>query len=184
MYKLIIPLALLAVPTIAVADGCNPNMQNCGSYKDAPAAAYSYSYSIKQSRGSWECPPELARWECRRIKTVVEKRRARDHRPRPAKRYVERRIPVIRDVDGSSRPRRAQFGGKRCLSRVEVAGVSRPTEGLARGNAWKRWRETVRSAYGEQYMDNTFAVGERMRCHIASSGGWTKRCTVSAVPCR
>lgn len=168
MYRLIIAGALLAAPTLAAADGYE------GSTKDT---GYVYSYSVKQSRGGWECPREFSRKECSKLRQVIATRRAREDRPRKV--VVERRVPVIRDTVS-----RAAFGGKRCLARVEVAGVSRPTEGLARGNAWKRWRETVRAANGEQYMDNTYAIGERVRCHIASSGGWTKRCIVSAVPCR
>lgn len=174
MYRLIIPLALLTVPTIAAADGFE------GSMKDG--TAYSYSYSVKQARGSWTCPPEFSRKECSRIRQEVARRRAREDRPRKV--IVERRIPVIRDTDSS--PRRAAFGGKRCIGRVTVTGAQRPTEGLARGAAWKEWRSVVRASAGggEAYMDDRYAVGERVRCHITGSGRFLKRCQVSAVPCR
>lgn len=169
MFKLILPLALLAAPTLAAADGFE------GSMKDG--TAYRYSYSVKQSRGSWACPPEFSRKECRKLRQVIAQRRAREDRPRKA--IVERRIPVVRDTMV-----RARFGGKRCLARVTVTGNQRPTEGLARGAAWKEWRSVVRAASGEAYMDDRYSVGERVRCHITGSGRFLKRCEVSAVPCR
>lgn len=176
MNKILIAAALAAFPTVASADGCNPRLQDCRvSYKDEPAI---YSYSIRTTRGSWPCPEEFSARECRRLRLEIASRRAREDRPRK----VAGRRPVVRDT--LVRPARADFGGRRCIARVEVAGVSRPTEGFARGNAWKRWRETVRAAYGEQYMDDSLAVRKDVRCHIASSGGWTKRCVVSAIPCR
>lgn len=173
MYKLILPLALLAVPTIAAADGFE------GSAKDT---GYAYSYSVKQQRGSWTCPPEFSRKECSRIRQEVARRQARESRPR--KGIVERRIPVYRDTD--SRPVRAAFGGKRCIGRVTVTGAQRPTEGLARGAAWKEWRSVVRAMAGggESYMDDRYAMGERVRCHITGSSRFLKRCEISAIPCR
>ena len=176
MHRYILPLALLAAPSTLLADGCNPELQNCGSYKDVPRA-YSYSYSVKQSRGSWTCPAEFSRKECRKLRQVIAQRRAREDRPRKV--IVERRGPVVRDTMV-----KAQFGGKRCLSRVSVTGAQRPTEGLARGAAWKEWRSVVREASGERYMDDRYAVGEHVRCHITGAGRLLKRCTVSAVPCR
>jgi hypothetical protein len=173
MYKILLPLALLAAPTLAAADGYE------GSTKDS---GYAYSYSVKQQRGSWTCPPEFSRKECSRIRQEVARRRAREDRPRKV--VVERRIPVYRDT--GSQPVRAQFGGKRCIGRVTVTGAQRPTEGLARGAAWKEWRSVVRATAGggEQFMDDRYAVGERVRCHITGSGRFLKRCEVSAVPCR
>jgi len=167
MYKYILPLALLATP--ALADGFE------GSAKDG---GYAYSYSVKQSRGPWVCPPELNRKECSKIRQEVARRRALDDRPRKV--VVERRIPVYRDVET-----RAQ-ASRRCIGRVTVTGGQRPTEGLARGAAWKEWRSVVRAMAGggESYMDNRFATGERIRCHITGANGFLKRCEVSAVPCR
>src|SRR3989304_292159 len=78
------------------------------------------------------------------------------------------------------------LAGRRCIGRVTVTGGQRPTEGLARGAAWKEWRSVVRAMAGggESYMDNRFATGERIRCHITAAHGFLKRCEVSAVPCR
>jgi hypothetical protein len=173
MFKLIVPLALLAAPTLATADGYE------GSAKDT---GYVYSYSVKQSRGGWECPREFSRKECSKLRQVIATRRAREDRPRRA--VVERRAPVIRDT--IIRPARAEFGGRRCIARVSVTGGQRPTEGLARGAAWKEWRAVVRAMAGggEAYMDDRYAVGERTRCHITGSSRFLKRCEVSAVPCR
>lgn len=164
----LIPIAaLLFIPSWARADGYE-------SYKDQPRATYSRAYTVQPV--SWRCPPEFSRRECRRIRAEAELRRAR--RTRQVAVYVTPR--QLRNVD----PGPERIHGSRCIARVSVTGVSRPTEGLARGNAWKRWRETVRASAGEAFMDDKFAIKQDVRCHIASSGGWTKRCTVSAVPCR
>lgn len=165
MYRYILPLALLAAPTIAAADGFE------GSAKDT---GYAYSYTVKQNR--WSCPPEFNRRECRRLQAEIAARRAR-----PRKVIVERRIPVVRDTET-----RAAFAGRRCIGRVTVTGGQRPTEGLARGAAWKEWRSVVRAMAGggEAYMDDRYAVGERVRCHITGSNRFLKRCEISAVPCR
>jgi hypothetical protein len=174
MYKILIPIILLASAP-ARADGYE------GSAKDAPSA-YSYSYSIKQSRGGWECPREFDRRECRRIQAEVSRRRAREQR---VVRYAEpRRYPAIRET--IIRPARAEFGGKRCIGRVTITGGQRPTEGLARGAAWKEWRSVVRAMAGggEAYMDSRYSVGERVRCHITGANGFLKRCEISAIPCR
>jgi hypothetical protein len=178
MYKYILPLALLAAPTLAAADGYE------GSAKDG---GYAYSYSVKQSRGGWECPPEFNRRECSRIRQEVARRRAREERVRyaaPRRVIVERRDRDYRET--IIRPARAEFGGKRCIGRISVTGGQRPTEGMARGAAWKEWRSVVRSMAGggEAYMDDRYAVGERVRCHITGSNRFLKRCEVSAVPCR
>jgi hypothetical protein len=153
-----------------------------GGYKDEPAArrsanTYRDSYTVQPMRASYRCPPELRSLslrECRRIMAEVERRRAR--RARPAKQIVYITPRELRNVDPG--PRRG-----RCLSRVTETGPQRPTEGLARGAAWKKWRTEVRAAAGEQYMDDRFAVGESIRCHITGANGVLKRCTVSAIPC-
>jgi len=168
MKTYLIPIAaLLFIPSWARADGYE-------SYKDQPRATYSRAYTVQPV--SWRCPPEFSRHECRRIRAEAELRRAR--RTRQVAVYVTPR--ALRNVD----PGPERVRGSRCIARVSVTGVSRPTEGLARGNAWKRWRETVRASAGEAFMDDRYAIKQDVRCHIASSGGWTKRCTVSAVPCR
>ncbi len=167
MHRILIAAALLAAPTIAAADGFE------GSAKDG---GYAYSYSIKQSRGSWACPPEFNRRECRRLQAEIAARRAG-----PRKVVAERRIPVVRDT-----ATRAAFDGRRCIGRVSVTGGQRPTEGLARGAAWKEWRSVVRAMAGggEAYMDDRYAMGERVRCHITGSSRFLKRCEISAIPCR
>jgi hypothetical protein len=168
MKTYLIPIAaLLFIPSWARADGYE-------SYKDQPRATYSRAYTVQPV--SWRCPPEFSRHECRRIRAEAELRRAR--RTRQVAVYVTPR--QLRNVD----PGPERIHGSRCIARVSVTGVSRPTEGMARGNAWKRWRETVRASAGEAFMDDRYAIKQDVRCHIASSGGWTKRCTVSAVPCR
>lgn len=168
MKTYLIPIAaLLFIPSWARADGYE-------SYKDQPRATYSRAYTVQPV--SWRCPPEFSRQECRRIRAEAELRRAR--RTRQVAVYVTPR--ALRNVD----PGPERIHGSRCIARVSVTGVSRPTEGMARGNAWKRWRETVRASAGEAFMDDRYAIKQDVRCHIASSGGWTKRCTVSAVPCR
>lgn len=167
MKTLIIPIAaLMLFPSWARADGYE-------SYKDTASGSYSRVYTAQPV--SWRCPPEFSRRECRRIRAEAELRRAR--RTRQIAVYTPR---ALRNVD----PGPERIHGSRCIARVSVTGVSRPTEGLARGNAWKRWRETVRASAGEAFMDDRYAIKQDVRCHIASSGGWTKRCTVSAVPCR
>ena len=178
MNKILIAAALAAFPTVASADGCNPRLQDCyASYKDAPAA---YSYTVKTARGSWSCPEEFSARECRRLRLEIASRRAREDRPRK----VAGRRPVVRDT--LVRPARADFGGRRCIARVTVVGGQRPTEGLARGAAWKEWRSVVRASAGggEAYMDDRYAIGERVRCHITGASRFLKRCEVSAVPCR
>ena len=156
MYKFLLPLALLAAPSIALADGYE------GSAKDG---GYAYSYTVKQTR--WACPREFSRKECQRIQGEIAKRRAR----------VER-------LRGSAAPETDNSGNR--IGRITVVGGQRPTEGLARGAAWKEWRSVVRATGGggEAYMDDRFAIGERVTCHITGSGGFLKRCEVSAVPCR
>lgn len=179
MNKLLIPIAaVMLLPAWAHADGCNPRLQNCyASYKDAPAA---YAYTVRTARGAWPCPEEFSARECRRLRLEIASRRAREDRPRK----VAGRRPVVRDT--LVRPARADFGGRRCIARVTVVGGQRPTEGLARGAAWKEWRSVVRASAGggEAYMDDRYAIGERVRCHITGASRFLKRCEVSAVPCR
>jgi len=178
MNKLLIAAALAAFPTVASADGCNPRLQDCyASYKDTPVA---YAYAVKTARGAWPCPEEFSARECRRLRLEIASRRAREDRPRK----VAGRRPVVRDT--LARPARADFGGRRCIARVTVVGGQRPTEGLARGAAWKEWRSVVRASAGggEAYMDDRYAIGERVRCHITGASRFLKRCEVSAVPCR
>jgi len=178
MNKILIAAALAAFPAVASADGCNPRLQDCyASYKDAPVA---YAYAVKTARGAWPCPEEFSARECRRLRLEIASRRAREDRPRK----VAGRRPVVRDT--LVRPARADFGGRRCIARVTVVGGQRPTEGLARGAAWKEWRSVVRASAGggEAYMDDRYAIGERVRCHITGASRFLKRCEVSAVPCR
>ena len=118
MFKLIFPLALLAAPALATADGYEASAKDTG---------YVYSYSVKQSRGGWECPREFSRKECSKLRQVIATRRAREDRPR--KIVVERRAPVIRDT--IIRPARAEFGGRGSV------------EGMARHGSGDRRRRTV-----------------------------------------
>lgn len=178
MFKLILPLALLAVPTFAAADGYE------GSYKDggyaARPSAYSYSYSIKQSRGGWECPREFARHECRRLQAEVARRRAREDRPRKV--VMERRVPVYRDSE--PRPSRAAFGGRRCAGFVKVDGPARWLSALATGAARKEWRRKVRTTYGERYVDESFSPNFSVsRPRIVGDRGIAVRATAQGLAC-
>jgi hypothetical protein len=188
---LIVPIAaVLFAPSWLRADGCNPNTQDCGGYKDeapvrprARAQSYSYAYSVRPARGRWECPPEFSRRECRRIQAEVDLRRAREvRRMRP--RYIER--AQYRSGDRYDDDHRPGFGGKRCIARVVAIGGQRPTETMAIGSAWKTWRSTVRATpgMGEAYMDDRYAIKKKVECHITGANGVLDRCTVSAVPCR
>lgn len=175
MKTYLIPIAaLMLFPSWARADGYE-------SYKDQHSGGYSRSYArayvvAPRRRVFSDCLAVFSAPECRRIRAEAERREAR--RIRQMAVYTTPR--ALRNVD----PGPERIHGSRCIARVSVTGVSRPTEGLARGNAWKRWRETVRASAGEAFMDDRYAIKQDVRCHIASSGGWTKRCTVSAVPCR
>lgn len=194
----IVPLAaVLFAPSWLLADGCNPNTQDCGSYKDeasvAPrraARAYSYAYTVRPVRGNWECPDVFDRRECRRIRREIELRRAREVR-RTRSRYVEP-AQYRRDYDDGRDERRSvnvkpSFGGKRCAGFFTVVGDARWTEGLARGSALKEWRKAVRTSEraGEQYVDERYSPNFRVgKCRIIGDRGINKRCTAEGIACR
>jgi hypothetical protein len=190
---LIVPIAaVLFAPSWLRADGCNPNTQDCGGYKDeapirprARAQVYSYAYSIRPARGNWACPSELSRRECRRIQAEVDARRAREiRRAVPRSRYAEIRTPrELRDVDPG--PERRSFGGKRCAGYFSVKGDARWTEAFARGSALKEWRKVVRTSVGESYIDEHYSPNFRVgKCQIVGDRGINKRCVAEGTACR
>lgn len=144
---------------------------------------YSDSYSARTMRGSWTCPPEFSRGECRRIRAEVETRRAREVR-RQRSRYAEQVTPrVLRYADGGSE--RRSFGGKRCVGTYSVTGSARWPEKLARSNARAAWRRTVREAAGESYMDERFSPNfSDSSCHIVGDRGILSRCVARGIACR
>ena len=84
----------------------------------------------------------------------------------------------------SAKPRKHHKQSQLCKPAVMAAGDAKVTTTWARSEAWKQWRQAVRSAHGEQYMDRGAARAVVVRCTDSGVSGLTKRCTVSAQPCQ
>jgi hypothetical protein len=191
-FVLFLIILALAATIPAIADACNPELQDCGSYKDEPSFSpraqlrKHYAYTVRSTRGNWHCPPELDRRECRKIQAVIDRRRARETvRSRPRD-FAQRRIDRV-DYRELTRAERRAFGGKKCAGYFKVEGDARITEGLARGNALKEWRQQVRISErgGEPFMDEAYSPNFRIgKCRIVGDRGINKRCTAEGTACR
>lgn len=150
------------------------------SYKDDPRprrGVYGYAYTVRQSRASWSCPPELSRRECRRIMAEVEQRRARRGR-----RDVYSTPRALRNVDPG--PVRSASRRGRCAPYVKVNGPARWTNALAIGAARKEWRREVRTVHGERYIDERYSPDFRIsRPRIVGDRGIAVRATAQGTPC-
>jgi hypothetical protein len=184
MFKLIIPLALLAVPTFAAADGYEGSAKD-GGYAARPAAIY--AYQVRPSRLAVRCPAEiLRRWpnikdkECARISAVNDRRSGGARRiryDRPERRVVEREVYTIRDAD-----RRGI-----CQGAVSATSEERGSQDRALKSLEAQWRTAVSDAFGFRYVGIGDARGYYPRCGIIRKNklGWPIWvCRVSARPCR
>lgn len=87
-------------------------------------------------------------------------------------------------TSASAKPKKHRPSSHACKPAIQAAGDAKVTTAWARAEAWKQWRQAVRSAHGEQYMSASSARGVVVRCTDSGVSGLTKRCVISAQPCQ
>lgn len=84
-------------------------------------------------------------------------------------------------TSGKRRPAEPQTS----CARVAVQAVG--AESLIRSRAVKsaenKWREAVRNAHGEKFMDLASSRHKRLTCTASGTRGYSQRCSLSALPC-
>lgn len=66
---------------------------------------------------------------------------------------------------------------------VQAVGAESLIRSRAVRSAENKWREAVRNAHGEKFMDLASSRNKRLVCTAAGTRGYSQRCSLSALPC-
>lgn len=66
---------------------------------------------------------------------------------------------------------------------VQAVGSESLIRSRAVASAENKWREAVRNAHGEKFMDLASARHKRLTCTASGTRGYSQRCSLSALPC-
>lgn len=66
---------------------------------------------------------------------------------------------------------------------VQVVGAESLLRSRAVKSAENKWREAVRNAHGEKFMDLASSRHKRLTCTASGTRGYSQRCSLSALPC-
>lgn len=189
----------------AAADGCNPEVQDCGKgallYGAEPLrrAPVAYNLSVTpdiiRRRGGSVCGENIPVWRCdnlkARFKTGIkaenERRRQDIRNKRPLREvrdsYRDERGRKVIVIDDGER-RRDRGDDRNCKRRITVTSKPRMTKGLACGEARKLWSMRALDEHGGEFARISSAKGVSSDPHPFHEGAWRDVCTFSAVPCR